>query len=391
MIMKFMYALVFLVVISTFSNCKSDIKNTSEQEAVVVIDSVIFSFSFVGCNRVNRGDAVDSVPSTANKYALQRIFKEVTELEEQPDLFFFLGDLVLAESTLPNLDTQLNAWLKLYESDSISNTKMEMVAVPGNHEMLYSKQVLKKKKKNKKKKKLSKKDSTWKEFPLLGSTDIWLNHMKSYMPSDRDQAPSSDTLDNRMTFSFTRYNVGFVVMNTDSYNPPTTEHPYGVEGMVPTQWIIDKVNEYKAESSIDHIFVLGHKPYYVNGEGETGHDGLPAGPVLWPALQNARVNSMLSAHKHDYQRWQPINDSLGGGTYQVIAGNGGSEGKAPFFGYSTISIMKSGKVNLNSVGFCIGNPYTEAVPQNATLPRDEVTLTWELNPDLFYQPYNRCN
>lgn len=388
--MKLVQAFFTLMLLIIISSCKSDVKQEKivDNNTEVEVDSVLFSFSFVGCNRVNRGDIVDSIPSTANKFALQRIFKEVVALEEQPELFFFLGDLVLAESTTQKLHDQLGAWLKLYETDSISTSKIELVAVPGNHEMLYAKEVLKKKKRNKKKPK--KKDSTWKEFPLKGSTDIWLNHMKGYMPTDRETAPSSDTLDNRLTFSFERHNVGFVVMNTDSYNPPTKKHPYGVEGMVPTQWIINKVNEYKADTSIDHIFVLGHKPYYVNGEGETGHDGLPAGPVLWPALQDARVNSMLSAHKHDYQRWQPINDSLGGGTYQVIAGNGGSEGKAPFFGYSTISIMKSGKVNLNSVGFCIGDPYTEAVPQNATLPRDEVTLTWEQNPNIFSQPYNGC-
>jgi len=386
--MKYLYALVFLFIISTFSSCKPEVKDIAKNELEVENDSVIFSFSFVGCNRVNRGDTLPSIPSTANLYALQRIFKEVNALEQQPELFFFLGDLVLGESNNKDLDRQLDAWMKIYEEDSISSSKIELIVVPGNHEMLYDKKVLKRKKRNKKKPK--KKDYTWKEFPLLGSTDTWLNHMKDYMPEDRETAPTSDTLDNRLTFSFERHNIGFVVMNTDSYNPPTKKHPNGVEGMVPTQWIIDKVNEYQADTSIDHIFVLGHKPYYVNGEGETGHDGLPAGPVLWPALQKARVNSMLSAHKHDYQRWQPINDSLGGGTYQVIAGNGGSEGKAPFFGYSTISIMKSGKVNLNSVGFCIGNPYTEAVPQNPTLERDVVTLTWEQNPNIFFQPYNGC-
>ena len=389
--MKLTYALLIVSIIAFFPNCKYDVKDSAKiEKETEVKDSVLFSFSFVGCNRVNRGDTVTTIPSTANLYALQRIFKEVNALEQQPELFFFLGDLVLGESNNKDLDRQLDAWMKIYEEDSISKSKIELVAVPGNHEMLYAKQVLKKKKKDKKKSKLKKKDSTWKEFPLLGSTDTWLNHMKDYMPKDRVTAPSVDTLDNRLTFSFTRHNVGFVVMNTDSYNPPTKKHPYGVEGIVPTQWIINKVNEFQADATIDHIFVLGHKPYYVAGKGETGHDGLPAGPVLWPALQDARVNAMLSAHKHDYQRWQPINDSLGGGTYQVIAGNGGSEGKAPFFGYSTISIMKNGKVNLNSVGFCIGDPYTEAVSHHPTLPRDIVTLTWEDNKNVYPWPFKEC-
>jgi hypothetical protein len=139
---------------------------------------------------------------------------------------------------------------------------------------------------------------------------------------------------------------------------------------------MDKLNEFKKNINIKHIFVLGHKPYYVNNKTETGHGGLPSGPELWPAFQAAGVTAMLSAHKHDYQRWQPINKTLGGGTYQIIAGNGGSQGDAPFFGYSTISIMANGQVKLSSVGFCKGDPYYAPVPLHNTSVRDEVILTW---------------
>ena len=377
--MKAPITLLILFLIIGISSCKSDKKEKVEplveEEAIVEKDSVIFSFSFMGCNRIDRKDVEDSVPSTANKYALQRIFSEMSAMERKPEMFFFLGDLVLAESTTQKLHDQLKAWLALYESDSFSKSGIELVAVPGNHEMLYAREV----------------GSDWKEFPLKGSTDIWLKFMAPYMPADRDRVASSDTLDNRLTFSFTRANVGFVVMNTDSYNPPTTKNPYGVEGMIPTQWVIDKVNQYKADTSIEHIFVLGHKPYYVDGVGNTGHGGLPEGPTIWPKFQNAGVVAMLSAHLHDYQRWQPINESLGGGTYQVIAGNGGSKGSAPFFGYSTIDIMSSGDVRINSVGFCIGDPYTEPVPGNPTTSRDATVLTWAKNPDTFVQPYSGCD
>lgn len=380
--MKLPITLLILFFVIGTSSCKSDKKEKVEplvEEEVVVADSVVFSFSFMGCNRIDRHDVEDSVPSTANKYVLQRIFSEMTAMERKPELFFFLGDLVLAESTTQKLHDQLKAWNTLYNSDSFSKSGIELVAVPGNHEMLYSKEVI------------ENSQSEWKEFPLKGSTDIWLMFMKQYMPKDREKVASSDTLDNRLTFSFTRANVGFVVMNTDSYNPPTAENPYGMEGMIPTQWVIDKVDQYKADTAIEHIFVLGHKPYYLDGVGNTGHGGLPEGPTIWPKFQDAGVVAMLSAHLHDYQRWQPINDSLGGGTYQVIAGNGGSKGSAPFFGYSTIDIMSSGNVRLNSVGFCIGDPYTAPVPGNLTTSRDSTLLTWAKNPDDFVQPYNGCD
>ncbi len=389
--MKIRHVLSVCILSIVFHSCKSNTDaNTATDVATEVIseeniaeDTPIFSFSFMGCNRVNSGDAVDSIPSTANKYALQRIFKELTVTQDQPELFFFLGDLVLAETTLPNLDSQLKAWESLYKSDAFSSSGIELVAVPGNHEMLYAKKVKTKHHKNGK----------WKEFPLKGSTDIWLNYMKPYMPSGRVTAPSSDTMDNRLTFAFKRHNVGFIVMNSDTYNPDSPDNPHGLglEGQVPAQWVTDQVKAYKADASVEHIFVLAHRPYYVDGKTETGHHGLPQGPELWPVFQENHVAALLSAHVHDYQRWQPINDNLGGGTYQIVAGNGGSEGAAPFFGYSTITVMKSGKLEFDSVGFCIGDPYTAAVPENPTISRDKITLTWAKNPMEFAQPYVGCD
>jgi hypothetical protein len=381
----FISSLLFLFI--SISSCNFTKRNKEialVETKSVEKDSVVFSFSFLGCNRVDKGDANDTVPSTANKYVLERIFNEVNSLPRKPEIFFFLGDMVLAATNKAELNTQLKAWSSLYENDSISKSGIEMVAVPGNHELLYGKMV-KVKKKGKKKKKKEKM-----QFPLAGSTDIWLKHMKPYMPADRDTVTGSNKMDNRLTYAFVRENIGFVVMNTDSYNPPTKKNKYGKEGMIPTSWVIDKVNEFKVDKRIEHIFVLGHKPYYINNKTETGHSGLPAGPVLWPALEEARVVAMLSGHKHDYQRWQPINKDLGGGTYQIIAGNGGSKGVAPFFGYSTISIMASGDVKLSSVGFCKGDPYYAPVPENPTTRRDEVLLTWGKNANEYTPSYKEC-
>lgn len=325
-------------------------------------DSVVLSFVFVGCNRVDRGDVSNPAAtdkSSANIAALQRLFAEVSAMNRKPDLFFFLGDLVYGESTLPTLNSQLQAWANLYANTTfsgISTSGIEMVAVPGNHEMLTYKKVA---------------GSVHTEWPLKGSIDIWLKYMSGFMPQDRDTVSGVDSYVNKATFSFVRKNVAFIVMNTDTYNPPTKEHPYGWEGMIPMQWITDKVEQYKQDPAVEHIFVLGHKPCYVNGKLETGHDGLPEGPVLWPQLQHAGVNAMLSAHVHDYDRMQPGDTS----TYQIIAGNGGSSGPAAFFGYSVIHILKSGKIQLLSKGYDVGVPYYQAVPNNPTTIRDSTILT----------------
>lgn len=336
-------------------------------------DEVLFSFAFVGCNRVDRGDQENTAAtnaSSANVAVLKKIFTDVLAEERKPDVFFFLGDLVYAESTTERLNSQLDAWVKQYNDpafSTMSSSGIEMVAIPGNHEML-----------------------SWAdhnvpghdEWPLKGATALWMQYMADYMPKDRDKVTGANEEVNQMTFSFVRKNVGFICMNTDTYNPPTTENPWGLEGIIPTDWIEAKVNEYKANEDIDHIFVLGHKPYYVNCQGETGHQGFPEGPELWPKLVDAEVVAMLSAHVHDYQRMQPGNE----GTYQVISGNGGSSGPAPFFGYTTINIMADGTVDLIAKGFDQGSPYY-ALPAGAeSTVHDETTLTWEKNAN----PYTPC-
>jgi len=354
------------LLIITSCNTKKDNKNTDTSKTEKEIDSVLFSFTFLGCNRVDRKQVNDpsaTDASTANLSAMKRIWTEISGLERTPDLFFFLGDLVLAETNTDSLTNQLSAWKNLYyntEFSPISKSKIEMVAIPGNHEMLYWHDY---------------KVPNHDEWPLKGATKIWMDHMGEYMPKDRDYVQGKDSINNQMTFSFTRKNIGFVLMNTDTYNAPTTENPYGLEGQIPTQWIVDKVAQYRKDPTIDHVFVLGHKPYYVSGIPETGHAGFPEGPVLWPKLVANKVAAMLSSHLHDYQRMQPGNE----GTYQIIAGNSGSPGSATFFGYSKIDIMSSGEIKLTSMGYDKGDPYYKAMPNSPSTVRDQTKLTWTKN------------
>ncbi|WP_299681322.1 metallophosphoesterase [uncultured Dokdonia sp.] len=365
--------IALILVGSCKNNTETPIQETTEEELGVISKkqaTPVFSFSFVGCNRIDRHNQSSSNPSTANVYALERIYQDMDSLSQKPELFFFLGDLVLAESTLPNLDSQLKAWEKLYDVNPISKSGIELVAVPGNHEMLsYTPNG---------------------EIPLAGSTDVWLKYMKKYMPTGRKTAPDTLGLDNRLTFAFTKHNVGFVVMNTDTYNPN------GLEGQLPVSWVNNQVEAYKKDSAIDHIFVLGHRPYYVNGQPDTTHGGLPQGGQLWPTFEKNGVVAMLSAHQHNYERSQPINNTLGGGTYQIVAGHGGSVNNRhvshspPFFGYSLITVMSDGSVELDTRGYCTGDTYLTPVSSNPMTSRDKTTLTWAKNPNTFTNPYTGC-
>lgn len=341
-------------------------------------DPVVYSFVFVGCNRVQYGDQKDTTNknpalnatdrSSANLAVLSRIYGEIAKEKNKPDLFFFLGDMVCAEAAdTITLHKQLDAWVKLQGKpgyDQVKKAGIEMVAVPGNHEMLF----------------YNKSDGN--EYPEKGATGIWMRYMNQFIPANASRVSGPDSLNNRATFSFVRNNIAFVVMNTDTYNDPPAGQKYGHEGLIPSAWINAKVKQYRADKSIQHIFVLGHKPYYLYNdstkkpEPNTGHGGLWKGPEIWPTLENENVVAMLSAHLHDYQRMQPGNS----GTYQVIAGNGGSQGSADFFGYSRIDILQSGKVQLVSRGYkCDETYYMKPQPQNPFITRDSTILSWSAN------------
>ncbi|NQY08078.1 MAG: metallophosphoesterase [Flavobacteriales bacterium] len=360
--MKISTYLLLIVLAFSLSNCSHSGENSEPTTETEKIDT-LFTFTFLGCNRVSYSDqklpaATNS--TTANVTALKRIFNKIGGESHKPDLFFFLGDMVMAENDSIALDTQLIAWVEQYNDPAFSKMAkagIEMVAIPGNHEILYFD------------------TENHGEYPLKGATETWIKHMSKYMPDDRKHVTGADSVVNQMTFSFVRNNVAFVMMNTDTYNEGTKLNPLGLEGQIPTDWIIKKVQHYSTQPGVDHIFVMGHKPYYINCKGFTGHAGFPEGPKLWPAIDKAGAVAMLSAHRHEYLRSQPG----GKGTYQIIAGNGGSKGQATFFGYSTIHILSNGDVKLISEGFDIGNPYYAGVPNNLFTLRDSTTLTRTAN------------
>lgn len=368
--------LIFSLLILAFflNSCK--FKNGKNQKNQIESDSIAFSFSFIGCNRVDKKDlkninATDG--SSANIYALKRILNEISDESRKPDVLFFLGDLVNGTSTTEILDKQLKQWKKNIQDKTfskIAKLDIEIVAVPGNHEMLTLKNCG---------------IPHHNEFPLENAQNIWSKYMGVYMPKDREFISGKDSIINQSTFSFTRQKNAFIVMNTDSYNTNIEEHPCGQEGFIPIEWVTSQIKKYRSNPDITNIFVLGHRPYYIFDIPFTSHYGLLQGEELWKSMIDNKVNSMLSSHFHDYQRMQPnFFEEKNRGPYQVIAGNGGSSGFSSFFGYTTINIMSNGEVKLISKGFDVGTPYYSAPVKKEFTVRDTTTLTWERNKN----PYN---
>lgn len=318
------------------------------------VDVIASSFVFVGCNRLWWKD-LDRNKSSANTDVLKNIFSHVAASSTKTDYFFFLGDIVNGENfTAEVVNDQLSAWNEAYDRSDFSNFKksgIELIAVPGNHEMLNRN-----------------------ELPLVGTTEAWMKNMKKYMPSDRDSITGPTSAIDKMTYGFTDGNIAFVVMNTDTYNTDGPDR-IGVESKIPYEWVKQKVAAYNADPAIDHIFVMGHRPFYVECKRDTTHRGMcnptKSNPV-WQSFEDNNVASMLSAHVHQYQRMQPRKK-----TYQLIAGNGGSpkhhHTPPAFFGYTRINVWASGRIEMVSEGYDAPTPYFDVV----------ATPNWSIRDSLF--------
>lgn len=103
-------------------------------------DTVRYSFVYLGCNRLQDSDwkpMKETNPSSANVPQLQQTLADIGGLNPSPQLFFFVGDLVLnlEPDDGKTLQKQLDAWTLLYNASPPAG-KIPLMPLPGNHEML---------------------------------------------------------------------------------------------------------------------------------------------------------------------------------------------------------------------------------------------------------------
>src|SRR5260370_11684427 len=85
---------------------------------------VAYSFVFMGCNRLLKGDKSPDNPSTANLPQLERSFTEIAALRPRPRFVVFTDDLVLGlTSNLTELRDHLDAWIDRYSNSGIGPDK----------------------------------------------------------------------------------------------------------------------------------------------------------------------------------------------------------------------------------------------------------------------------
>ncbi|GAC1352046.1 MAG: hypothetical protein NVSMB1_11030 [Polyangiales bacterium] len=313
-----------------------------------------FSFVVVGCNRIEKGDVSSTNPSTANVEQLTRTFSDVAALKPPPKFFFFAGDMVLGYSDEAALEVELKAWVALYNASPLPSLGVELVAIPGNHEMQ------------------AKVGSS--KLAYLAAETTWVKVMGPYIKaSNGPKAAGLDALmtdQSRLTYSFDYQTSHFVILNTD---------PVGKDWQVPVQWVSNDVTLAHAAGA-KHIFAIGHKPAYASPL--VPDDGLVRVPAqrdaFWKALESNHADAMIAAHNHLWFKTQPVK------TWQIIAGNGGSpletgvSGKDAYYGFTRVAVSASGSVTLTSHGRDLpSDGYLGKAAAYPTTVRDTVELAWK--------------
>lgn len=314
-----------------------------------------FTFVVVGCNRVDASDVSSENPSTANLEQLNRTFQEIAALDPLPTFLFFAGDMVFGYNDDPaEIERQLTAWRAVYEASPLPKAGVELVAIPGNHEV---------------------QGGGSPHLAYGAAEEGWLRVMAPYIRGSNGPGPGGKdelmTDQSQLTYSFDYLGTHFVLLDTD---------PVGKDWQVPYRWVGDDVQAAR-EKGTRHIFAIGHKPAYPSPL--TPDDGLvrviDARDAFWQALENNQAEAMFSAHNHLWLKQQPHP----GRTWQIIAGNGGSRleagvtGDDAYYGFTVVNVRYD-VVSVASFGRDVPTEgYLERSDAYPTSIRNEADITWK--------------
>ena len=323
-------------------------------QPVVDPNAVAYSFVTLGCNRVAAADTLNN-PSTANVVELKQTFADISVLSPRPNFLFFTGDEILGYSNDSTVvDSQLKAWVGLWEASTAKAAGIELIAIAGNHETENATKVA-----------------------TAPAERVWLRDLSSYIARGGNGPTAGvdgyTTDQSRMTYSFDYKDSHFVTISTDGV---------GKDWHVPTTWVASDLAAAKARGQ-KHVFVFGHKPAYPYPGVPT--DGLSfdvaSRDLFWSSLETSQAEAMFSAHNHVFWRGQPM-----GKTWQVIAGNGGTSldatadtsipGTGKYFGFTLVQVLNSGRVILKSYGRDIPTAGYTAPVTGPTTVRDSLEITW---------------
>jgi hypothetical protein len=331
--------LAFFLLVASPARPASTDNQDDDFAAPLAAKRIAYSFVFMGCNRVLKGDKSPENPSTANLAQLERSFTEIAALRPRPKFVVFTGDLVLGLTPdLHELRHQLESWLDVYRNSDLGrDPKIRLIAMPGNHESLSGEK------------------GSQQSNP--GAEAVWLGVMQAYIAGNN--GPGAGGPDNlqtdqsQLTYSFDFHDSHFVLLNTD---------PFGAVATVPLNWLHQDLAAAADDPHLKHTFVMGHKQAFSppNSNSEQALDSNPDNRnQFWDELNSAGVGYYLVAHAHLWHFSTPVSPiSMLQHTVQIIAGNGGSKedpkweaaGKPFYYGFTLVQVLKNGEVVMKSYG-----------------------------------------
>src|SRR3984957_9993138 len=109
------WMLAMVLLVASPARPQSADNSDDDASATRAAHKVKYSFVFMGCNRVLKGDKSPENPSTANLAQLERSFAEIAALKPRPKFVVFTGDLVLGLTPdLNKLRNHLASWIDVY-------------------------------------------------------------------------------------------------------------------------------------------------------------------------------------------------------------------------------------------------------------------------------------
>jgi len=331
--------LAFVLLLASPARPESVDNQDDDFAAPLAANKIKYSFVFMGCNRVLKGDKSPDDPSTANLAQLQRSFTEIAALEPRPKFVVFTGDLVLGLTPdLNELHHELKSWIDVYRNSDLGrDRKIRLIAMPGNHESLAGEK--------------------GSQVSNPGAEAVWLSVMQAFIAGNNGPvAGGPDNLQtdqSQLTYSFDFRDSHFVLINTD---------PFGAVATVPLNWLHQDLVAANDNPHLKHTFVMGHKQAFspADSNSEQALDSNPDNRnQFWDELNNDGVGYYLVAHAHLWDFMTPVSPiSMLQHTVQIIAGNGGSKedpkweaaGKPFYYGFTLVQVLKNNKVVMKSYG-----------------------------------------
>jgi hypothetical protein len=366
--------------------------------------SLDFSFVILGCNRVGWSPDYPT-PSTANVPQLKQTLEDIANLPETPRYLFFLGDLVRNEEQDDGstLKTQLTAWQELYASEDerlgLSTKGLELVPLPGNHEVLASIEY-------------PAGSGSYIEIPNPPSYTVWADWIAGNghaAHAGNGPTPESDPQDllvndnSTISYSFQSpradgTQVHFVLLDTDTLSTARSEDTACLQdasladkplpGWIPFHWAATDIATAEGASDTSLIFAMGHKPIVSPSHSDTsGRDNIlncteyPLADDLLGTFQtHGKVVAYLASHDHLWD-YREIGGDTGRSIPQVVAGDAGSPlSGGDVFGFTLVEVFSDGGVEATSYGRPVPDPYDSPEGVEPATPRQTVVLRSRAHP-----------